>query len=72
MAGEHLRELLLDVMGADRAGDVGAEAETGVLVDDVEDLQRAAIGSAIADEVVAPDLVSMRGGSARIPLMRPG
>jgi len=45
-------ELLDDLAGADRASDAAAERDTRLLVDHIQDAQRAAVGGARAHEVV--------------------
>ena len=45
------------VVGVDRAGDPDRQGLAGVLVDDVEQLQRAAVGRGVELEVQRPDVV---------------
>jgi hypothetical protein len=47
----------------DRPLDRGADQLAGVLVDDVEDPKRAAVGGVAADEVIRPDMVGMLGSA---------
>jgi len=61
-AFDDLLEHLDGLVGAHPAGRWGGERFTGVLVGDGQDLERAAVGGAIADKVDCPDLIGTGRG----------